>query len=205
MSKGRGTRNEERGTGVEVRGSRFDALVDATVREMLDVEPRADLRARVLHAISSRDGVAFGFRRPAGAAASAFRRKILIGTAFAAAVVLFVAFWLPARKLPVVSVAAPKEAQVIRAPVAPPPPLRAAPTQDVMHVTTKPSRSIAPAIPPAGSVPRAGELPPLKQIAPIDMASLTTSSIAPKDISVEPLAPIAEVEIAPLNPPDRRD
>jgi hypothetical protein len=46
---------------------------------------------------------------------------------------------------------------------------------------------------------------PLPQLDPIVVAPLQRAPVAPADIVVEPLAPIGELEIAPLFPSDGRD
>jgi len=72
----------------EDRGSQFDdrpaldRAIDAAVREMVGIEPRAGLRARVLRRIEGNETASAG-------AASAFRRKVLwTGVPLAAAATL---------------------------------------------------------------------------------------------------------------------
>jgi len=70
---------------------RFDAAIDRAVREMLDVEPPAGLRGRVLD----------GIERSPGSVASAFRRTIFwIAMPVAAAAILVLAVLLPSRPDP---------------------------------------------------------------------------------------------------------
>jgi hypothetical protein len=57
----------------------------------------------------------------------------------------------------------------------------------------------------AGGADATTGIEPLKTITPIEVAPIGQASIAPEPIAVRPLNPIAEVQIAPLNPPDRRD
>ena len=80
----------------------IDDAIDRAVREMLDVEPPADLRARVIDRIEARPASVFHPAR----VASAFRRKIWISAPLAAAAVLVLAVWGPWRQAPVVKVPA---------------------------------------------------------------------------------------------------
>jgi len=49
------------------------------------------------------------------------------------------------------------------------------------------------------------DIEPLKTIAPIQVAPIDESSIAPAAIAVRPLNTITDVQVAPLTPPDRRN
>jgi hypothetical protein len=60
------TGREVRGAGRDARRARFDDAIDGAVREMLDVEPPAGLRGRVLDRIHA---------LPTNPVASAFRRN----------------------------------------------------------------------------------------------------------------------------------
>jgi len=51
----------------------------------------------------------------------------------------------------------------------------------------------------------ASSIDPLKAITPIEVSPIAQSNITPEPIAVRPLNPIAEVQVAPLTPPDRRD
>jgi hypothetical protein len=55
------------------------------------------------------------------------------------------------------------------------------------------------------TAPGGAAIDPLKIIAPIEMAPIGQSSIAPEPIGVHPLERITEMQIAPLSPPDGRD
>jgi len=75
----------------------LDREIDRAVREMLDVEPPAGLRARVMQRIEERHA-ASGFSRKV-TVASAFRRKILwAGLPVAAAAVILIAVVLARRE-----------------------------------------------------------------------------------------------------------
>src|SRR5947209_671136 len=87
---------------------RLDVAIDRTVREMLDVEPQADLRARVITRIDalSPDRVASAFLG-AEALAKAARRKIVwVAAPLAAAAVIILVVLAPWRQ-PAPSVVAP--------------------------------------------------------------------------------------------------
>ena len=106
------TRREAGGARRETRGARFDETIDRAVREMLDVEPPAGLRGRVLDRIDalSTNSVASAFRRNFG--------WIALPIATAAVIILAVlAPWRHAVKP--ISPAAPVLAKTVPAPVAP--------------------------------------------------------------------------------------
>jgi hypothetical protein len=181
----------------------FDEAIDGAVREMLAVEPRVDLRERVIAQLP-----ASGFRRPA----SGFRLPVsswVLGSMAAAIVVL--AVFVARRSEPVpTAVVARGDIHLPAPPVAAPPaPARVQPAASSAPPapTASPSVARAPGIVAAASL--SGEaagaaIAPLNSIAPISVASIAPSNIAPGDIAVRPLNPIAEVQIAPLTPPDRR-
>ena len=183
---------------------RFDDAIDGAVREMLDVEPRADLRDRV---------VASAFRRNQGTGvASAFRRKPFVFAAAAAAVILLAVF-VAGRSEPV----APQAPVVAHAPDQQLPAEIVAPAPAALETrpaaAAQPKISSRPARRPQevaavsfdGDVGGAVTIAPLKRLAPIAIAPITQDSIAPADLSMRALDPINEVQIAPLTPPDRRN
>ena len=49
------------------------------------------------------------------------------------------------------------------------------------------------------------EIEPLQAITPIEMAPIAEHRVTPADITIRPLNPIVEVQIAPLSPPDGRN
>jgi hypothetical protein len=59
----------------------------------------------------------------------------------------------------------------------------------------------------AASVPADGAsvIDPLTAIPPITVAAIRTANVASTEIAISPLAPIAELQIAPLSPPERRN
>jgi hypothetical protein len=184
---------------------RFDEAIDRAVREMLDVEPRADLRARVIAQLPASGSrlPAHGFRLPGSG-------WVLAPLAAAALIVLAVFIArrtepLPQapqvaaavdRRLPLEvappSVAPPLVRQAGREPNAVPPPPRAANTGTVLAADF------------AGDDHATTVIDPLKTIAPIAMRPIARDTIAPAEIAVRPLNTITEVQIAPLTPPDGR-
>jgi hypothetical protein len=199
----------------EARGARFDGAIDGAVREMLDVEPPADLRGRVLSRI---DALATASAASA-AVASAFpglserlriegrRKTTWIAVPLAAAAVIILAVLGPWRQ-PAPPVVTPASSSIANA----------QPTPAVV------TRVEAPKPAPARrqrSLPPVGErmvvaavtadddggtmIDPLSPIAPITVAPTRPADIAPTSIAVSPLAPIAELQMAPLSPPARRN
>ena len=181
----------------------FDKAIDRAVRQMLDVEPPAGLRARVLRRISTADQPASGFSR-----------KILwLGAPVAAAALIVLALLLPQRvEQPAATVVTNQPAGLRPSPAAPvvTPPTPVSPTPPAPRVvavsrprlTALPERIVAAAsLPPAETTTA---IEPLKSITPIEMAPIAAYRVAPSDISVRPLNPIVQLQIAPLSPPDRR-
>lgn len=170
----------------------LDLAIDRAVREMLDVEPPADLRARVIAELP-----ASGVRLPAsgvhGFAAVAAVAALLV-------LVLVVARRSEPPAQP--SIVSRGSDQNVPAPVATPMNVPIAPAATRVSVTAR-AAGVAAAVAEPSSP--AGDIEPLNQIAPIEVAPIGQSSIAPDPIAVRPLTPITEVQIAPLNPPDRRD
>jgi hypothetical protein len=171
----------------------FDHAIDRAVRDMLDAEPRADLRDRV---------VASAFRRNSAiSVASAFRRH---GLVLAAAALILLAVFIARRSDP----AAPQPPVIAHGsdrilPLPPPrdvpePPSPAARRQ----VRREPSITIAAASIETTVTPV--PIAPLNPIAPIALTPIARNPIAPDGIAVQPLAPIDDLDIAPLTPAERR-
>ena len=181
---------------------RFDEAVDRAVREMLDLEPRADLRARVMAQLpaSGARRPASGFRLPAAGWVLAATAVIVLSVFVARrseppprGLVLAGDRHLPAEATPVQK---PGESHVREATrlhvIAPPSPAPSAAAGTVVataltlddHATTV--------------------VDPLKTIVPIAVAPVEQDSLGSAEISVRPLKAIAEMQIAPLTPPDRR-
>ena len=210
---------------LEARDARFDDAIDRAVREMLDVEPRADLRARVMARIeepSADTPVASGFRR----------KFWLIGAPIAAAAIIILAVMIARRDAagpalaptapPSIAQATPPSAQPR---VATPPPTTTTTTVDAGTGRNAQPRQVvaergAPS-PRAASVPvnrlAAGAtvgaastdattvgVQPLKGVTPISVAVVHPPTIEETEIAIGPLRPIADVQVAPLSPPERR-
>jgi hypothetical protein len=189
----------EDGKREDAKGHGLDVAIDRAVREMLDVEPPADLRARVIAELP-----ASGFRLPA----SGFRLPAFSFQGFAAvaaAAALLVLVLVVARRseppAPPVIAGAGVQPPFERAP-RPATETPATPATAALSVAAR-AAVVTAAI--AEEASPAGDIEPLKQITPIEVASIGQSNIAPDPIAVRPLIPITEVQIAPLNPPDRRD
>jgi hypothetical protein len=178
---------------------RIDAAIDGAVREMLDVEPPADLRARVIQGID-------GGHRSGGSRIAAAPRWVFGSLAAAAIVVLAVLVARRSEPPPQPRVAAVNRhlasPRLVPA-VAPDRPAQAAATAR----RPVPRAETAGTVAAASFSENAGETPgiaPLKAIAPIAVAPITQETIAPAEIAVRPLNTITDVQIAPLTPPDRR-
>jgi hypothetical protein len=199
-----------------------DDAIDGAVREMLDVEPPAGLRGRVLDRIDglSTNPVVSTFRWNT-------RKNWWLAGPIVAAAAILLAVLAPCRETASRQTAqvrpsgSPSLAQAQPAPVPPPvtaqrpqPPRTA--LRPTAPVTPTGARS-GPRPSPRGIEDRlvvaavapdvAGNtaIDPLAAIAPITVAGTHPADIAPKDIAISPLAPIAELQIAPLSPPDRRN
>jgi hypothetical protein len=185
---------------------RLDVAIDRAVREMLDVEPPAGLRGRVLDRLERpRRGLGW----------------MWIAAPIAAAAVIVLAVMLPWRGDPR-SVTPPPQVAVTTPPQAPrlapsstPPPRGPSPSTAGVPRASGPQRTGGTARPAgegtlsAATVPAFAEsdagIDPLAPIAPITVAVARPANITPAEIVISPLAPITEVQIAPLSPPDRRN
>jgi hypothetical protein len=194
--------------------SKLDFEIDRTVREMLDVEPPAGLRGRVIERISN---VPVPSAFP-NSVASAFRWKAWTLVPIAAAAIIVLAVMLPWRNTAQPAPPAPPsiakvEPKIVSPNVdAPNPESRKTMSIPLPHVqgpVEQPARRrVAEGIVIATVLAAADEsfgVDPLAPIAPITVPAVRPADIAQKDIAISPLAPIAELQIAPLSPPDRRN
>jgi hypothetical protein len=185
----------------------FDKAIDDAVREMLAVEPPADLRERVIGRLPAAGFrlPAFGFRLPASG--------WVLGSMAAVAIIVLAVF-VVRRGEPV-----PPQASVFARAVDRhlPSELRARPTAPAISSSAPSARPVVSVSVPGGltrgggvqatSVPDADSsaaLAPLPSITPISVMPIVESRIAPPEIAVRSLTPISEMQIAPLTPPDRR-
>jgi len=178
---------------------RFDDAVDRAVREMLDVEPAADLRARVMAELpaaaeAAAGTPAAGFRLPA----FSFQRNLVFFAAAAALIVIAIVVARRGEPLPQPPVVAhhpnlhlPGEAVAIV------PPSVEIPAQ---RVARRAGASTA-----SASESQVAGIEPLKTIAPIAVAPIEQEQLHPSEVAVRPLNAIAELQIAPLTPADRRN
>jgi hypothetical protein len=180
----------------------LDKAIDRAVREMLDVEPREDLRARV---VSHIDGRRVRYQFPV---ASFQRFAMLVGAAAVLVLVLVLARHSGAPPAPPPAVARDSgRPMVIPAPARSPIDVPIAPER-MAAATSNPGPHRPDGVAYAASIdtaPGGAAIDPLKIIAPIEMAPIGQSSIAPEPIGVHPLERITEMQIAPLSPPDGRD
>jgi len=182
----------------------LDNAIDRVVREMLDVEPPADLRAKVIARIDERP--ASSFQVPA----FSFQRLAAVGgTAALVALVLGLALVRraePPAQPPAIAGAQAPEPLPVAATPQPPIGVPAAPTP--LAVTARTAVAQTPArvayAAPADRT-QAAAIDPLTAITPIGVAPIDRSSITPEPIGVRPLDRITEMQIAPLSPPDERD
>jgi hypothetical protein len=173
----------------------LERVVDRTIRELLDVEPRADFRARVIERLERRDASVGRVFRP--------RVKwtwVLAPIAAAAVVLLAVVLWRP------VAMPQPRRTSdvVLRAPAslrgrsdgvpAPTPVGRIARQASVRHRTH--AAAFASPQPARPTI----VLDPLGSIDAISVAPVALQSLEIPQIGIRPLAPIAAIEIDPVNP-----
>jgi hypothetical protein len=198
----RGSGIGERGSGIGDRESALDRAIDRTVREMLDVQQPAGFRSRVFERIEFQDRVA-----------STFRWKIHhLLLPIAAAAVLILAVFAPWRAgAPAVLPSAPQAARVETLPATTPvpaaiprPPVNDTPPEPSPRTRVAGSRArviaqdrvvAATVAPPEDGV----AIAPLEEINPIQVPGVAVSAIAPRTVVVTPLAPLAQLEIAPLS------
>jgi hypothetical protein len=180
----------------------LDKAIDSAVREMLDVEPPAGLRRRVLEQLADS-----GLRRPALSplVTSTFRWKILLPVT--AAALLILALLLPRSTPPTpetttVGVPQPRTAPVITAPV--PPRAVEVPQAEVPSGAARERRGIVAAVasdvtfdtPPAPGFPRV----PALSIPELGVSSIqgVTPVAAPGAIATDPIATPTPLAIEPL-------
>jgi len=216
---------------------RFDLAVDRAVREMLDVEPPADLRAKVIARIDERPGsgfplTAFGFRRFAALVAAAALLVLVVLLArrseapaqapinartedqrLPAETHIRTATPGPAVQQPGATSAGASSVGAASAGAASAGAASAgaasagatsAGTAAAKNTTARITEALASAASNDATQGAPG-IDPLKAIDPIEVSPIAQANIAPEPIAVRPLNPIAQVQVAPLTPPDRRD
>lgn len=183
---------------------RFDDAIDRAVREMLDVEPRADLRARVMARLppSGSRLPASGFRLPASG-------WVLAPLAAAALIVLAVFIARRTEPLPEGrTIARAADQYLVPDPTVPvravEPPIVIPPTRVTPPAQRTVSGGTIVAAMSAVDADGTTAIDPLRSIAPIGMSPIARDTIAPAEVAVRPLNTITEIQIAPLTPQDRR-
>ena len=175
---------------------KFDHAIDGAVRDMLDVDPPADLRAKVIARIDARP--ASSFQLPA------FSVERFVVLAGGAAVLVLIVLLLTQRPQPTVQ--EPVQARAGADQVLPSPePVVPESTAPVAHTHVARASSQLATAASTDTSGMSAALDPLTRITPIEVAPIAQSSIAPQPIGVHPLNPITEVQIAPLTPPNGRD
>lgn len=186
----------------------FDRAIDGAVRGMLAAEPRDDVRVRVLARIEGGRRTLLASARasiePANPGiAFSLRRMILVLGTTAAAVLIAMIVW-PARKPASIApaVASVPFAYVVPSPIVPTVrPLGPSELQPMARSEPRRPATEA-AIPNDGAV--SIEVAILNPLAPIAVASVRTEQIAPARIELRPLAPLTDIGVALIQPPDRR-
>ena len=172
-------------------GTDLDRAIDLAVRAMLDVDPRADLRARVIERIEQP-------RRR-------FRWTwVLAPIAAAAVLVVVVMLWRLAQvregwPTDIVLHSPETTGQMASTIVSPPPVVRVARRANLQRRGT----AAALASPEAGSP--VIQLDPLRRIDAISVAPVTLQAVDTERIAIAPLTPIAEIEIEPVTPSGGRN
>src|SRR3954452_24878530 len=172
---------------------RLDAAIVLVVREMVDVEPRAHLRGRVIERLERRDASVGRVFRPGGK-----WTWLMAPVAAAAVVVLAVVLWWPNQPLVTRAVT-----QIVVRPVdtrLPPPiphrddrPHSASRTPTV----TREDRQIA--APVLAETQPGIEVEPLRPIAAITTRPVALRALDTQQIGPLPLAPLAQIAIEPVN------
>jgi hypothetical protein len=204
----RGPRSED--------GGGIDRAIDEAVRELLDVEPPAGFRSRVLRRIEARS------LPPEG---GSYKRFLWAALPMAAAAILILAVLLP-RHGGQPQQTPPPATTTVRVE---PPPAATAPTSPsvtapaamhrrrpaVDHPTATATRALQRPTHPVERMVTAAvfepadnattEITPLETITPIHVSQVSEHAIAPAAIAVRALNPMNELAIAPLTPPERRN
>jgi hypothetical protein len=212
--------SDDRGARFGDRGSALDRAIDGAVREMLDVEPPAGLRGRVLQQI---DPVASGFSRKHRSRQHLDRRILWTGLPLAAAAALVLALLLPRSSSPPQAPATVAQNPPAPPVVTPAPPRVTPPvTTTARTVAAAPRRVQARATPRPDAVVAAGDAtdvvfgpePGFPRVSPLAVAPLTVSSLRtasavapPQELMVDPIAAPAplQLEPLPLSPRERQE
>ena len=169
----------------------LDQEIDRAVREMLDAEPRPDLRARVLERIAEP-------RRQFPL------RWVVLPVAAAALLLLAIAApWLTSENAPFIRTSSLSQpVAAVRAPV----------PRAVNRSAIEPTEAVSAAARKAPVVRLASTEPPTQvRVAPlgpldaIEVPPLSVTRLVDRQVAVAPLAPIEQIEIEPVGPPEGRN
>ena len=195
----------------------LDREIDRAVREMLDVEPAAGLRTRVMQRIE--EPVASGFSRK-----SPFSRKFVwLALPVAAAAAIVIAVLVARRAAPAPGLAPNAPTTIVKgAPAVQPPASTQAPPPGAARTVTAENRQPAVAPSPSREAQRvtaaaaveSGPIPGFPQVPSLSVPALTVSAIrvvapaaTPTEIGVDPIATPAPIDIdpLPLSPRERQN
>jgi hypothetical protein len=169
----------------------LDDAIDRAVREMLDVEPPAELRGRVLERIA----------QPARRFPTQW---IVVPIAATALLILMVAAaWRTARNTTPVIRSTPV-AQLVSAIRTSPRHVSAQPVEATR--TAAASRSAAPVvrIEPSELSPSLA-VAPLEALDAIDVPPVAVTRLEDRQVTIAPLAPLDQIEVQPVGPPEGRN
>ena len=180
----------------------LDTAIDRAVRDLMNVDADAAFRARV----------AARLERPARRTLSA--AGLVAALAAAAAIVLALIWMRPAApaiapSVPVARVENPAPSPATRPSSRAPDGNRDSPRRGV-QARAAASRSATEPIPEGMLVAAVAEVPvtsiePLSAIEPITVEPIATTPIATPEIVADPLSPLVELQISPLEPRTARD
>jgi hypothetical protein len=160
---------------------------------MLDVEPRAGLRGRVMERIERpRRGMSWTWVVAPAVAAAVIVLAVLAPWRDATPVAPpSIAKVVPAVIIPLVASKTPESPKTISIPL----PFSPAPRR-VEHMVVAAS---------VQANDTSDEIASLSPIALLNVSSVRPADITQTEIGVGPLAPITELQVAPLSPPERRN
>jgi hypothetical protein len=187
---------------------RLDQAIDRAARELMNVDADAQFRARVLARVE-RDAP----RR------SPWVRNLWLATASAAVVLGVVLLKPPAADVPQSGPIRQPTTPVASTTGAPTPADKALSSQDARRTLATPvtrgsrtaraavprPRAIRPLVAAVAEGSPGVDIAPLEAIEPISMAPLGPQSIAPTEIVIAALTPIAAVEVTPFSPQIRQE
>jgi hypothetical protein len=171
----------------------LDPAIDRAVREMLDVAPPPDLRARVLERIQNSQ------THP-----HALRWVIVPIAAAALLVLVFAGPWRASPNVPFIhTTSLAQSVAAIRAPL----------SRDVDRDAIAPPRTASTLEPRVAPAPRLASpdattqvrVAPLEPLDAIDVPPVSVTRLDDREVAVAALAPIEQIRIEPVGPPEGRN